>query len=679
MRRASRKSGSLSVSASEYSFLSIRTGTRDSKRFRWFFRVSTLRPTAPAADPPGPRPRRWSRARIRRIARRWRESRRVSLSPAKCAAHARRTRRSVGPAPSRDRTRRRARRSPRRPRRRSPARADTKATRLGTRPTRVASHPEKPKRSSRRTSSRSPRGTRRARPARRSASRPRAARRRTRRPPRPPRDAEARRAPRSPTRRFRPIGTFLRNQSRLRRRRRRRETAPPPLRLGARLQRLALGDQRRDVSGGELRGARRGRRSAASNADAARPNAEATAVSNASRWAVDQAASGEARAAPSRDRHCVRYASRARSSSVCACATKYAPPVVHDAAEVVPRARVGAGHGAFKGGEGGGARRGGVVEHPRAAWHSATFPRASPRFQIASKHAAEARARLCSALCALCKCDVVADATSRVFGDCPIVADSAAASALRRVVGGAFVRSLGAQQHRQRVVVRLVARENLADRRQRVRQRHARDGGGLERDRVRGRVFVELLDALFRARVEIVPVALRRRCQRLLLADVLLAHGEHALEHLHGLVVQRHGRAAPLGLGGEQRRGSGPTRAATSVADAVADANSASARIASCLLSGFAAQYACESFVASSNALRIARDTSVSASRVDAAATAPSRDNFLSAASRLASAAAITASAPTGRDPSSSRAFLPRALADAEALAPRLPRRCGGT
>ena len=72
---------------------------------------------------------------------------------------------------------------------------------------------------------------------------------------------------------------------------------------------------------------------------------------------------------------------------------------------------------------------------------------------------------------------------------------------------------------------------------------------------------------------------------------------------------------------------SGPTRAATSVADAVADRDSASARIASCLLSGFAAQYACESFVASSNALRIARDTSVSASRVDAAATAPSRDN----------------------------------------------------
>ena len=124
---------------------------------------------------------------------------------------------------------------------------------------------------------------------------------------------------------------------------------------------------------------------------------------------------------------------------------------------------------------------------------------------------------------------------------------------------------------------------------------------------------------------------------------------------------------------------SGPTRAATSVADAVADRDSASARIASCLLSGFAAQYACESFVASSNALRIARDTSVSASRVDAAATAPSRDNFLSAASRLASAAATTASAPTGRDPSLSRAFLPRALAAAEALAPRPPRRCGGT
>ena len=122
MRRASRKSGSLSVSASEYSFLSIRTGTRDSKRFRWFFRVSTLRPTAPAADPPGPRPRRWSRARIRRIARRWRESRRTSRSrPLSARRTPQRTRRSVGPAPSRDRTRRRARRSPRRPRRRDPA------------------------------------------------------------------------------------------------------------------------------------------------------------------------------------------------------------------------------------------------------------------------------------------------------------------------------------------------------------------------------------------------------------------------------------------------------------------------------------------------------------------------------------------------------------------------------
>ena len=123
---------------------------------------------------------------------------------------------------------------------------------------------------------------------------------------------------------------------------------------------------------------------------------------------------------------------------------------------------------------------------------------------------------------------------------------------------------------------------------------------------------------------------------------------------------------------------SGPTRAATSVADAVEDRDSASARIASCLLSGFAVQYACESFVVSSNALRIARDTSASASRVDAAATAPSRDNFLSAASRLESAAATTASAPTGPE-SLSRAFLPRALAAAEVLAPRPPRRCGGT
>ena len=116
----------------------------------------------------------------------------------------------------------------------------------------------------------------------------------------------------------------------------------------------------------------------------------------------------------------------------------------------------------------------------------------------------------------------------------------------------------------------------------------------------------------------------------------------------------------------------------TSVADAVEDRDSVSARIASCLLSGFAVQYACESFVVSSNALRIARDTSASASRVDAAATAPSRDNFLSAASRLESAAATTASAPTGPE-SLSRAFLPRALAAAEVLAPRPPRRCGGT
>ena len=432
------------------------------------------------------------------------------------------------------------------------------------------------------------------------------------------------------------------------------------------------------TSPGENSAARASFSSAASNADAARPNAEATAVSNASRWAVDQAASGERTLAPSRDRHCVATL-RARSSSVCACATSTHPQSYTTPPRSSP-ALESARATALSKAEKEAARDAAASSNiPRAAWHSATFPRASPRFQIASKHAAEARARLCSALCALCVATwwptlrVAFSETVRSYADSAAAARFAASSATR-----SYVRSARSNTGSAWSCASLLAKTSPI-----AASAFAKDTRATAAVSSETAFGVGSLSSLWTRSFERASKSCLSRfaaaasafCSLTCCSRMASTPSNTSTDSLYSATAAR----LPSASAASREGTSGPTRAATSVADAVADRDSASARIASCLLSGFAAQYACESFVASSNALRIARDTSVSASRVDAAATAPSRDNFLSAASRLASAAATTASAPTGRDPSLSRAFLPRALAAAEALAPRPPRRCGGT